>query len=369
MRFQDTSPKLDKFRSRTIARNILESIAVKFSKIGRSVTIMHICGTHEATVARSGIRSLLPEGLRIISGPGCPVCICPSSHISTAIALARDGAIVVTFGDMFKVPDAHLVTLAKAKSEGLDIRVVYSVSDAVEIARNNINQNIIWLGVGFETTAPMTAHVLLDNPPDNFYVISDFRLVPPAMHILLSDPDHNLDGFMLPGHVSTIIGTKPYEEFPELYSIPSVVGGFDALDFLVAIDRILDQILEGKAEVNNAYPRVVTSEGNIKAKQMLSDVFDIVDATWRGIGIIPESGYELKDQFSSHNAKLLLKEPIPDDVHLAKGCLCGSVVLGKVDPITCPHFMKRCTPETAIGPCMVSDEGTCRIRATYGEFH
>lgn len=367
VRFQDTAPKLDQFRSREIATKIIKSIEEKYTKIDKELKLMHICGTHESTVSKSGIRSLLPKGLRIISGPGCPVCVCPSDHISTAIQLAKQGVIIVTFGDMFKVPDANLTTLAGARAEGLDIRVVYSVSDAIDIAKKNPDKKIAWLGIGFETTAPMTAHVIKNNPPNNFYVVTDFRLVPPAMDLLLTDPEHELDGFVLPGHVSTIIGTDPYERFPVQYGIPSVVGGFDALDFLIAIDKILEQIIDGKAFVHNAYPRVVTREGNELAKMMMDEVFEIVDAKWRGIGTIPKSGYALAPKYKKHDARDLLEIPIEEEKDLAKGCRCGGVILGKIDPITCPHFLRRCTPETAIGPCMVSDEGTCRIRATYRE--
>jgi hydrogenase expression/formation protein HypD len=295
------------------------------------------------------------------------VCICPSEHITTAITLAQKGDMVVTFGDMFKVPDASLTTLSKAKAKGNDIRVVYSVMDAVQLANDNPDRRIVWLGVGFETTAPMTSFILEKGVPGNFYVLSDFRLVPPAMHILAQDEDFELDGFILPGHVSTIIGTDPYEEFPKRYKVPSVVAGFDPLDFLVAMDKTLEQIQNGVARVDNAYPRVVKKEGNTKALQSMETVFDIVDAKWRGVGILPKSGYELKPEFDEHNAKNLLEEPIEVVNDLPKGCLCGKVILGKAEPETCPHFLKRCSPETAIGPCMVSDEGTCRIRAKYVE--
>ncbi len=367
MRFKDTSPKLDKFRSRKIAKKILHSIHISYAKINRNLKLMHVCGTHETTVAKSGIRSLLPNGLEIISGPGCPVCICPSEHISAAIQLAKQGAIIVTFGDMFKVPDSELITLSNTKSNGYDIRIVYSINDAVKIANNNSNKKIIWLGVGFETTAPMTAFTLINNPPTNFFVLSDFRLVPPAMELLLSDPKHDLDGFVLPGHVSTIIGTKDYDQFPEKYNIPCVVGGFDALDFLIAIDMILKQIIRGDSIVENAYPRVVKAEGNTIALKMMNKVFKVVDAKWRGIGIIKKSGFELSERFVKYDAKALLLEPIKSDRDLIKGCLCGNVILGKAVPQSCPHFLKKCTPETPIGPCMVSDEGTCRIRVLYEE--
>lgn len=348
------------------AKAVIDSIHTKFEKIDHPLKIMHICGTHEATVSRSGIRSLLPHDLRIISGPGCPVCVCPSEHVTTAIHLAEEGNIIATFGDMLKVPDHQLTTLNQAKARGNDIRVVYSVSDAIRYATENPDKNLIWLGIGFETTAPMTSFVLeKEKLPENFHVLTDFRLVPPAMHILCQDPEFDIDAYILPGHVSTIIGTDPYEIFPKQYQIPCVIGGFDSIEFLIALDKSLEQILEHDAFVYNAYPKVVKKEGNPFAIRSMESVFDIVDAKWRGVGIIPKSGYELNQEYSDHNARNLLDEPIIVTNDLPKGCKCGKVILGKVEPEECAHFLKRCTPETAIGPCMVSDEGTCRIRATY----
>ncbi|MHA2253001.1 MAG: hydrogenase formation protein HypD [Candidatus Kariarchaeaceae archaeon] len=363
-RFQDYSVATVS-NVKIVAQNILKSIKSRSEVIGESLRIMHVCGTHEATVARSGMRSLLPKSIRVISGPGCPVCICPSEHISTAIALAEQGSIVVTFGDMFKVPDGNLVTLSQAKAKGNDIRLVYSVTDAINIAREHEKTNVVWLGVGFETTAPMTSFVLEQGVPENFFVLSDFRLVPPAMHILSQDTEFDLNAFILPGHVSTIIGTDPYEDFPNLYHIPCVVAGFDPLDFLVAMDKTLKQIEMGETKVENAYPRVVKKEGNKIALKSMANAFQIIDAKWRGVGIIPNSGYELHSRFDDHNARNLLDEPIPITQDLPPGCQCGKVILGQVEPESCRHFLKRCTPETAIGPCMVSDEGTCRIRAKY----
>ena len=351
------------------AKAVIKSILTKFEQINRPLKIMHICGTHEATVSRSGIRSLLPNDLRIISGPGCPVCVCPSEHVTTAIKLADEGNIITTFGDMLKVPDHSLMTLNQSKAMGNDIRVVYSVSDAVQYAKENPNKKFIWLGIGFETTAPMTSFVLeKEKLPENFFVLTDFRLVPPAMHLLCNDPEFDIDGYVLPGHVSTIIGTNPYEIFPKKYLIPCVIGGFNSIEFLIALDKTLEQILESDAHVYNAYPKVVKKEGNRSAIESMKNVFDIVDAKWRGIGIIPKSGYELNAEFSNHNARNLLDEPIIVTNDLPKGCKCGGVILGKVEPEDCPHFLRQCTPETAIGPCMVSDEGTCRIRATYMNF-
>ncbi len=350
---------------KAIADNILKSINKRYSNINRPLRIMHICGTHEATVSRSGMRSLLPTGLEIIAGPGCPVCVAPAELIAKAIKLANDGHVIVTFGDMFKVPDHKLQTLAMARSNGLDIRVVYSVMDALSIALDNPSKKIVWLGVGFETTAPMTAHVILNNPPNNFYILSYFRLVPPAMEVLVNDPDQNLDGFILPGHVSTIIGSVPYNTFADKYKLPGVIAGFDPIDFLIAIDYILKQIQEGVSRIDNAYPQVVKENGNIQAINALKSAFNIVDARWRGIGVIPKSGYKLKEKYKEHDANLLLSEPITIKEDLTRGCRCGKVILGKVKPKECPHFLRKCTPEHALGPCMVSDEGTCRIAAIY----
>lgn len=347
------------------AKIVLQKIHDKYNLINRPLNFMHVCGTHEATVARSGIRSLLPKDLRIISGPGCPVCICPAEHIAIAKQLAREGNIVATFGDMLKVPDTSLSSLANVKTEGYDVRVVYSVRDAVKLAVEHPDKNIVWLGVGFETTAPMTAYEMLKTPPENFFVLTDFRLVPPALDLLLDDREQDLDGIIMPGHVLTITGTNPFDNYPEKYKIPFVVAGFEAVEFLYAIDLMLKQIIEHRHQQENAYPKVVKPEGNIKAKEVLAQVFDTVDAKWRGIGEIPQSGYELKSDFAAHNARTLLQTEINLEYDLPKGCRCGKVILGKVEPEECPHFLKKCTPETPVGPCMVSDEGTCRIRATY----
>ena len=356
---------LNQVKSKTLALKALERIREKYEKLNKKINVMHVCGTHEATVARSGIRSLLPSGLRIIAGPGCPVCVCPADHVTAAIQLAEQGCLIATFGDMFKVPDGSLRTLAKAKAQGNDIRIVYSVLDALNLAKKHPNKNVVWLGIGFETTVPMTAYALLNDPPSNFYVLSDFRLVPPAMHVLNQDPEFDLDGYILPGHVSTIIGTKPYEEFPKKYGTPGVIAGFEATDFLIGLDKLLELLLAGRKEIFNAYPRVVKPEGNTMALKVIEEVFQVVDAKWRGVGVIPLSGLELKPEFDDHNARFLLKQPIEEGADLAKGCICGKVILGKAEPETCPHFLRRCTPETPIGPCMVSDEGTCRIRAKY----
>ncbi len=346
---------------------LLTKITKYCKTLGRQINIMHVCGTHEATVSRAGIRSLLPKNLRIISGPGCPVCICPAEHITTAKELAKRGNIITTFGDMFKVPDTTLKSLSHLKAEGHDIRTVYSAMDAVKIAEKNPDKRVIWLGVGFETTAPMTAYELMKKPPSNFYVLADFRLVPPALDLLLSDPEHELTGIILPGHVTTVMGLEEYEEFPRRYGIPMTVAGFEAVEFLYALEVLLKMMVDGELGLKNSYTKVVRYEGNPKAKEVMKKVFKVVDAKWRGIGTVKQSGYDLNEDFGEYNARNLIDFDISLEYDLPKGCRCGGVILGKVEPEECPHFLRRCTPETAIGPCMVSDEGTCRIRATFRE--
>lgn len=354
--------KEEKYR---LSQLILNSITKKMEEIQEEVKLMHICGTHEATVARSGLRSLIPHNLRIIAGPGCPVCVCPNNHISTAIELAKKGNIITSFGDMLKVPNSRLESLYKARAQGFDIRIMYSVKESVELALNNPNKSIIWLGVGFETTAPMTSYILENKIPKNFFVLSDFRLVPPAMRLLSEDPQFDLNGYILPGHVSTITGINYFKEFPLKYKIPCVVAGFDSLEFLYALDIMLNHILNHQNKISNAYAKVVTEAGNKKAQQSINHVFDIVNAKWRGIGEIKNSGLELKSEYDEHNARFLLEKNERIEEDLPKGCKCGLIILGKNEPENCPHFLHRCNPDNPIGPCMVSDEGTCRIRATY----
>jgi hydrogenase expression/formation protein HypD len=312
------------------------------------------------------MRPLLPESIQVISGPGCPVCVVPASQIATAIKLADEGDLITTFGDMFKVPDGRLNSLSKAKARGANIRIVYSVRDAISLATKHPTRRVIWLGVGFETTAPMTSFVLEKGPPENFQLLSDFRLVPPALRSLIDMPTFDLDGFILPGHVCAVTGWQYFDEFASRYEIPCVVAGFDPIEFLVALDKLLDQLISGNPQVYNAYPHVVTKDGNRKAQRSMDKVFDIVDSSWRGIGTIEQSGLELKNKYEKHDAYQIIGK-VSQQSDLPKGCLCGAVILGQTNPQECPHYLRRCSPNNAIGPCMVSDEGTCRIRATYQE--
>ncbi|MEA2070012.1 MAG: hydrogenase formation protein HypD, partial [Asgard group archaeon] len=327
--------------------------------------LTHVCGTHEMTASRYGLRSILPEKIQIIPGPGCPVCVCPSKEIDLAIELAEEGCIITTFGDMLRVP-ASKKTLADVKSKGEDIRVIYSPQDAVKIAKKNPGKEIVFLAIGFETSAPMTAATLIGNPPSNFSVISAHRLTVPAMKLLLQEEKRKTQGFICPGHVSTIIGLTPYKPFSEKYRMPCVIAGFEPLDLILAIIKLMEMILEGTIAVKNQYTRVVTEEGNIKAKKLIDKVFCEYTANWRGMGKIPRSGLQIKNNYEKYDALKKFDVEIDDSIDIQPGCRCHEVMLGNILPPQCKLFLRKCTPDHPVGPCMVSHEGTCSIFAKYG---
>lgn len=332
----------------------------------RPVKIVHVCGTHEATIAEHGLRSLLPEGVEVYEGPGCPVCVTSTADINLAVRLALEkGVILCTFGDMMRVPGSEL-TLEEAKAKGADVRVVLSAADAVAIARENPEKEVVFFAVGFETTAPGTAAILSERPPDNLSVLCSHKLIPPALEALLQE-NTEVDGFLAPGHVSTIIGAEAYRPLAEKYGVPVVVGGFEPLDILYAIALILKQLREGRAEVENAYPRAVRPEGNTKAKELLSRVFSVTDAVWRGIGPIPRSGLGIREEFSRFDAKRRFALTVDVGEERAPGCLCPEVIMAKAAPTDCPLFGTACTPLAPVGPCMVGAEGACSIWYKYGE--
>ncbi|MHA1912466.1 MAG: hydrogenase formation protein HypD [Candidatus Kariarchaeaceae archaeon] len=358
-----TNPSVP-FRNRQLVEKLIEKIEAILPEKG--VTICHVCGTHENAIARWGLRSLLPKNLQVIAGPGCPVCICPAVDVQEAIWLAKEiGVILCTFGDMMRVP-VEDTSLNRAKAEGADIRVVYGAADAVKIAQENPDREIVFLSVGFETTVPMTAVTLLQNPPDNYSVLSVNRLVPPALEALASQEDLQLDGFIMPGHVSVIIGMEPYHEFTKKYNIANSVGGFEPIDILLSIMNIIEQTKLETKYAHNGYPRAVPDDGNKKAREILNEVYDVIDASWRGLGVIPKSGLELSSKFDKYNARKKFSIPKFNVRDIPPGCLCHLVIMGKKKPTDCPLFMKKCFPENPIGPCMVSEEGTCMIYAKYG---
>lgn len=356
----------DPFRLRDPARAEKLSRLLHLLSPERPVRIVHVCGTHEAAIAEHGLRSLLPEGVEVYEGPGCPVCVTSTADINLAVKLASEEKVILcTFGDMLRVPGSEL-TLEEARVQGADVRVVLSAADAVRIARENPKKEVVFFAVGFETTAPGTAAVLLDSPPDNFSVLCSHKLIPPALEALLRE-NSAVDGFLAPGHVSVIIGADAYRELAERYRVPVVVGGFEPLDVLFALVLILRQLREGRAEVENAYPRAVRPEGNLRARELLGRAFRVADALWRGIGTIPSSGLGIREEFSRFDARTKFSVEAGVGVEEPPGCRCPEVIMAKAMPTDCPLFGTACTPLSPVGPCMVGAEGACSIWYRYGE--
>ncbi|MHA1959738.1 MAG: hydrogenase formation protein HypD [Candidatus Thorarchaeota archaeon] len=347
------------FRDPRYARALAQEIKLK--ALGRDIRIVHVCGTHEDTITTHGIRSILPESIRLVAGPGCPVCVCAAEDVDMAIELARQGHIIATFGDMIRVPSTTS-SLIKERTSGRDVRMVYGIAEAVEIARLNPVREVVFLGVGFETTAPTIAIELLRNPPDNFSILTSLKVIPPAMELLVQLDGFNVDGFITPGHVSAIIGSDAFMPIAEKHGVPCVTAGFEPLDVLESVRMILNQIDEGHATAENEYSRVVNPEGNLRAQEVLQRAFDLADAPWRGLGIIKESGFFIKKEFSKHDARKRFDIPSIESIDILPGCKCHEVILGMIDPHQCTLFGTRCTPEDPYGPCMVGHEGTCRIR-------
>ncbi len=350
-----------RFRDAATAKRVAEKIRELAPKKG-TVKICHVCGTHEWTITHYGLRELLPSNVEVIAGPGCPVCIVPASEVDEAVELALKGIAVACFGDVFRVPGSHM-SLLDAKAEGADVRVVYSVKDATDMAKKESSKEFAFFAVGFETTAPSTALEVLSKPSKNLSFLVSHRLIPPAMKLLVEMKDMNLDGFIAPGHVSTVIGLKPYEIFPKEYAMPTVIAGFEPLDVLFGIYMILKQLSEGKPWLENEYSRVVKPEGNVKAQNVLQKIFQVADGDWRGLGIIPSSKFIMQPNFSNHDAHIKYGIKIGQSVDLQPGCKCNLVIVGRIKPTECPLFMKKCTPQKPVGACMVSSEGTCRIWA------
>ncbi len=351
-----------RFRDPNLAKRISEKIVEIAPKKGQ-IRICHVCGTHEWTITHYGLRSLLPENVEVIAGPGCPVCIVPASEIDEAVQLALKGIAVTCFGDLFRVPGSNM-SLLEAKARGADVRVVYGVGDAVQMAKNEPDKDFVFFAVGFETTSPSTAVEVAANPPRNISFLVSHRTIPPAMRLLVKLKDLSLNGFIAPGHVSTIIGLRPYEVFPKQYAMPVVVAGFEPLDLMFGIYMIVRQLHDGKPKLENEYNRAVNWDGNAKAQKLMNKVFSTVDGTWRGLGIIPESKFVLKADYADYDAHSKYGMKIEKGIDIQHGCRCHLVIIGKIRPAECPLFMKTCTPQKPIGACMVSVEGTCRIWAT-----
>jgi hydrogenase expression/formation protein HypD len=348
-------------------KNIIERIKNLTKAIGRPVKLMEVCGTHTVAIFRHGIRDIIPKVTALLSGPGCPVCVTPIRDVDAAIAISRlNGSILVTFGDMMRVPGSKQ-SLFHAQAEGANISIVYSPMDALKLASENKDKNVVFFATGFETTSPSIAGTLMEaerTGVNNFYIYSAHKVVPPALKALLDSPDLKIDGFILPGHVSTIIGSKPYEFIASDYKISSVITGFEAEDVLQGIMMLLEQIAENRAEVEIQYTRVVKKEGNQKAMGLINEYFELCDANWRGIGVIPQSGLKLKDKFKRRDVSNIFDLEIPDAPE-PKGCQCGQVLRGIKLPPDCRLFGKACTPEHPVGACMVSTEGSCAAYYKY----
>jgi len=350
-------------------KKLADDVVSRIKKPDVNLKFMHVCGTHQDTLVKHGLDDLLKKcGIEIGQGPGCPVCVTTAKEIEEMLLLAKKGKTVTTFGDMMKVP-GEKYSLQSMKAEGCDVRTVYGIEDAVSIAEKNKDKDIVFMAVGFETTAPTTASVLLRGPPDNFSVLSCHRLIPPALKAILDMGEIKIDGLIEPGHVSTIIGTKPYEFISKKYHIPQVVAGFEPLDLLMGAWMLVEQIEHETAFVQNEYTRAVHEEGNVKAKKVIDEVFEPSDKKWRGFPTIPQSSLDLRGRFDEYNALKKyedeLKEIKDKEFKEPKGCMCGELLRGLLSPQDCPLFGTRCKPESPVGPCMVSIEGSCNIEYRY----
>ena len=348
---------------------LVEKLKQRIAAISRTpIRIMEFCGTHTHAVCRYGIREMVPRTVEMLSGPGCPVCVTDVRSLDYAMALSMvPGAIIATFGDLLKIPGSR-GTLQHARARGARVEMVYSPLDALKLARRNPGNSIIFLGIGFETTAPTVAASIVQAEKEgirNFYVYSMHKITPPAMKAILDAGEVGLGGILCPGHVSTVTGWKAWQFLSDVYHIPSAVAGFEPVDVLLAVAELVEQHERGTARVVNAYPRSVTAEGNRAARETMARVFDVGPAPWRGLGTIPESGLSINEEYAAFDAEK--RFPVdPGETIEPRGCHCGEVIRGVMTPGACPLFRKSCTPMNPIGPCMVSSEGTCAAYYLYG---
>ncbi len=359
---------MDEFRDREVVLGYGTRIRKLAGQRGKPMTFMEVCGTHTMSIYQYGIRSLLPEGVRLISGPGCPVCVTPNRYIDRALALSRlPEVIIATFGDMLRVPGSHS-SLMEERARGADVRVVYSPLDAVALARKHPARKVVFLGVGFETTAPAIAASIMAAGREglgNYLVLAAHKTIPYPMEVLASDPELKIDGYICPAHVSAIIGAAAFRGLAEQRGVPCVVTGFEPADVMQGVEMLARQVVAGESRVENQYSRVVTWEGNRKAQEVLAQVFDVCDAEWRGIGVIPGSGLKIAAAYAAHDAENVLPVSV-EETREHQGCRCGEILRGKVSPFDCPLFDTVCTPESPVGACMVSSEGTCAAAYKYG---
>lgn len=362
---RDFSAELAKFKDPKLARDLVHAIRAFAPAAG--ATLMEVCGTHTVSIARAGIRALMPEGTRLASGPGCPVCVTCNRDIDTVIALARVPEVTIaTFGDMTRVPGSTSSLLAE-QAAGRSIEIVYSPLDALALAQANPARQIVFVGVGFETTTPLVARAVkraAEMDLANFSIFAAHKNMPGALEAIVADPQLKVDALILPGHVSTIIGAEPYRFLAQRYGIPGVITGFEPVDVLQGIAMIMRQLHEGRAEIEIAYARGVMPEGNPHAVAAINEVFETCTATWRGLGDIANSGYRLRGEYARFDASRRFQPDIEPTVE-PRGCRCGDVLRGIMAPDECPLFRTACTPENPIGPCMVSSEGSCAAYYRY----
>jgi hydrogenase expression/formation protein HypD len=330
---------------------------------------MEFCGGHTVTIFRYGIRQVLPSTIKMVSGPGCPICVTANADLDKAIALAQlPDVIVATFGDMLKVPGSYS-SLQEVRADGADVHMVYSTMDALDLAEESPAKSVVFLGIGFETTAPTVAASILqaeERGIRNYYVLSLHKLCPPVIQALLDSGEVKLDGLVCPGHVSAIIGSHPWEFITQSYGIPCVVSGFEPLDILQCVDMLMTQVEGGESKVEIAYRRGVRPEGNQQALKLMEQVFEPCPAQWRGMGEVPDSGLKLREKYQRYDAELTFDIDVRQPCEPA-GCICGDILRGIKTPADCRLFGKACTPQYPVGPCMVSSEGSCAAYYHYGE--
>lgn len=356
---------LAQFKDPALCHGLLERIR---EQLRAPLSFMEVCGTHTVAIFQSGLRSLLPSGIAHVSGPGCPVCVTHEGEVAAFLELAgKDGVIIATFGDLMRVPGPKGRNLKAAQADGARVEVVYSPFDALQLALKHPARQIVFLGVGFETTAPAVAATVKAAAAQgvrNLLVYSMHKLVPPALAALLTDPEVNVDSLILPGHVSTIIGLEPYRFIAEKYGVPAVISGFEPLDILRSLLLVIEQINANQPDVVNAYTRAVSDQGNPRAREVMAEIFAPADALWRGLGRIPLSGLALRAEYARFDALERLEVQVQDLPPLP-GCRCGDVLKGKMRPDQCPLFGKTCVPANPVGPCMVSTEGSCAAYHKY----
>ena len=368
---------IDEFRDGDVARRIAERLAAEVDP-ARHYSFMEFCGGHTHAISRYGIAELLPANVRMVHGPGCPVCVLPIGRIDLAIGLALDrGVILCTYGDVMRVPASESLSLMRAKARGADIRMIYSAADALKLARENPTREVVFLAIGFETTTPPTALVIRQAAKEqlgNFSVLSNHVLTPSAITHILESPEVRqygtvpIDGFIGPAHVSIVIGSQPYEHFAEEYQKPVVIAGFEPLDVMQAVLMLVRQVNEGRAEVENEFTRAVNRDGNLSAQALVSDIFELRPSfEWRGLGEVPYSALKIRPGFAAFDAERRFKlgyQPVADN----KACECGAILRGVKKPTDCKIFGTVCTPENPVGSCMVSSEGACAAHYSYGRF-